>query len=99
MLNKKYYKNINAYIFGKDKNFFVKSLNKKIKLKYKKNLSDILEILFFDLEKLNKKNLKKITILFSPAAASFDQYKNFEKRGENFNFLINKKIKLYEQIF
>ena len=99
LLNKKYYKNINAYIFGKDKNFFVKSLNKKIKLKYKKNLSDILEILFFDLKKLNKKNLKKITILFSPAAASFDQYKNFEKRGENFNFLINKKIKLYEQIF
>jgi len=99
LLNKKYYKNINAYIFGKDKNFFFKSLNKKIKFKYKKNLDDILDLLFFDLKKLNKKNSKKITILFSPAAASFDQYENFEKRGQNFNFLIKKKIKLHEQIF
>ena len=62
-------------------------------------MNDVLDLLFFDLKKLNKKNSKKITILFSPAAASFDQYENFEKRGQNFNFLIKKKIKFYEQIF
>ena len=30
---------------------------------------------------------EKITILFSPAAASFDQFVNFEKRGEEFKKL------------
>ena len=39
-----------------------------------KNLKDILSKLFLDIKK--NKNGKK-TILFSPAAASFDQFKNF----------------------
>ena len=30
-----------------------------------------------------------ITILFSPGAASYDQYKNFEVRGNHFKKLIN----------
>ena len=30
----------------------------------------------------------KKTILFSPAAASFDQFKNFEERGRYFNQLL-----------
>ena len=38
----------------------------------------------------NDKNLK--TILFSPSAASFDQFQNFEDRGEYFNKLVNKII-------
>ena len=40
------------------------------------------------LKNLNKNikhdNSKKV-ILFSPAAASFDQFKNFEERGKFFN--------------
>ena len=39
-----------------------------------------------------KKNLKQ-TILFSPAAASFDQFSNFENRGNYFKNLIIKKFK------
>ena len=39
-----------------------------------------------------KKNLKK-TILLSPAAASFDQFNNFENRGFYFKKLILKKFK------
>ena len=31
-------------------------------------------------------------ILFSPAAASFDSFKNFEERGEYFNKLVKKYI-------
>ena len=41
--------------------------------------------------KLNK-NLKK-TILLSPAAASFDQFNNFENRGNYFKNLTIKKFK------
>ena len=41
--------------------------------------------------KLDKNKTHK-TILFSPSAASFDNFKNFEKRGEYFNQLIKKYI-------
>ena len=42
----------------------------------------------WEIEK-DKKIIPK-TILFSPSAASFDNFKNFEKRGEYFNQLIRK---------
>ena len=35
-------------------------------------------------------NIKKKIVLFSPAAASFDNFKNFEDRGEYFNRLIKR---------
>ena len=38
------------------------------------------------------KNTNHKTILFSPSAASFDNFRNFEKRGEYFNKLIKKYI-------
>ena len=41
-------------------------------------------------ELMNYNNKEKIeTILFSPSCSSFDQFKNFEDRGENFKYLIN----------
>ena len=42
-------------------------------------------------------NIKKI-VLFSPAAASFDNFKNFEDRGKYFNRLI-KNIKVFNKFF
>ena len=38
------------------------------------------------------KNSKK-TILLSPAAASYDQYSDFENRGNYFKSLVKKKFK------
>ena len=88
ILNKKYYKNISAYIIGKKKNFFIKQFKNKIKFKYLQNLKKTI----FTLEK-DLKNDKKIkTLIFSPSAASFDQFKNFEERGEYFNKLVKKII-------
>jgi UDP-N-acetylmuramoylalanine--D-glutamate ligase len=29
-------------------------------------------------------------VVFSPAGASFDKYKNYEERGEHFNSLVEK---------
>ena len=93
-LNAKYYKNIKCYIFGRDKNFFIKKLNSNIPSKAYKNLESILKIILKEI-KLNKN--KHSYILFSPSAASFDQFKNFEDRGNYFNNLI-KKIKFIKKI-
>ena len=90
ILPKKYYKNIKAYIFGNNILFFKKLFIKKLFHQSFENLEAALKKICFD---INKKKDRKICILFSPAAASFDQFKNFEDRGKYFNKLI-KKIKL-----
>ena len=37
-------------------------------------------------------NFKNNVILFSPSAASFDQYKNFEDRGNKFKEIVNQQL-------
>ena len=84
ILEKRYYKNIKAYIIGSNKKYFVNQFKNKIKFKYLKFLNKAILTIVEEL----KKDKKKKTILFSPAAASFDQFKNFEDRGNYFNLLI-----------
>ena len=90
ILEKKYHKNIKAYIIGSNNFYFINEFKNKINFKYSKNLKNAILTIKNDI----KKDKKKKTILFSPAAASFDQFKNFEHRGRYFNSLI-KKIGLY----
>ena len=89
-LKKENFKKIKAYIYGKDKLFFSKILSSKIKFKISKNLKHALLQIFKDLK--NKGDHKKI-LLFSPSAASFDQFKNFEDRGKYFNKIIKQYLK------
>ena len=84
---KKYFKNIKAFIYGKDKNFFNKNLNGKISYL---NFDSLKEAFREVLIMIKKDKLKDKTILFSPCAASFDTFKNFEDRGYYFNKLIKK---------
>ena len=84
-LPKKYYKNINCYIFGKDKKLFIKAFNKKLKFQTFTRLQQVIKKVKVDLNNKDQAN-----ILFSPAAASFDQFSNFEDRGKYFNNLIKK---------
>ena len=88
-LQKKYFKNIKAYIFGKNKNIFKKILNKKIENENFSNLEVALKKILTSVKKNRNKNQM---ILFSPSAASFDEFKNFEERGSYFNNLIKKNL-------
>ena len=88
-LSKKYCRNIKGFIFGNNQKKFYFDLKNKIKLKKFSNLKNALKELFGDIK---KDNFSKKTILFSPAAASFDSFVNFEDRGEYFNKLIRKYI-------
>ena len=75
---------IKCYLIGKNINFFKNQIQNKINFSITKNLKKtILEILT-DIKLLKKKDN---TILLSPAAASYDQYTNFEKRGNEFKKL------------
>ena len=86
-LSKKYCKNFKGFILGKYHKEFKKNLRNKIYVKNLKNLKSILSEIFLNIK---KKKLKKNIILFSPAGASFDSFKNFEDRGLYFNKLIKK---------
>ena len=86
-LPKRYFKNIEAFIYGGNKNFFVKKLKGKIKFNEFNNIENALKNAIKIITE--KKSFKQI-ILFSPCAASFDSFKNFEDRGAYFNKLIKK---------
>jgi len=79
--------NIKAYIFGRNKNSFIKELKNKMKYEHFDDLKQALKKIILDIKEEKKKKEHK-TILFSPSAASFDSFKNFEDRGKKFNKLI-----------
>ena len=88
LLSKKKCLTFKAYIFGKNKNYFIKHLKNKINLQSFANLEEALKKIILDIKL--KKNTAHKTILFSPSGASFDNLKNFEDRGEKFNNLVRK---------
>ena len=88
LLSKNNCKNFKAYIFGKDINFFVNKLRNIMNYESFTSLRTLIKKIFLDIKINDNQNHK--TILFSPAAASFDGFKNFEERGKYFNNLIQK---------
>ncbi len=88
LLSKNNSKNFKAYIFGKDKNFFVNKIKNTMRYESFTNLKHLTKKVFLDIKE--DQFIDHKTILFSPAAASFDSFKNFEERGKYFNNLIKK---------
>jgi len=81
---------VKAYIIGKNISFFKKQIRKNIPFSVSNNMQNAVNNIYRDLK--FSKNLKP-TILLSPAAASFDQFNNFENRGNYFKNLVIKKFK------
>ena len=77
------------YIYGKSRLL----IKKQMKLNSISEIYENLEGAFNNLWKHLERFDGKATVIFAPACASFDQFENFEKRGDFFNKLVFKKIK------
>ena len=75
---------IKSYIIGKNTHFFKKQIQKKINFQVSKNLKSSIIQIIKDIKYHRK---KYNSILLSPAAASYDQFLNFERRGDEFKRL------------
>lgn len=88
MLGKFKKKIIKAFLIGENISYFKKFLNKKIEYE----VSNYLPSAFKSSLKEAKSFSKKATILLSPSAASYDQFKNFVERGKKFKQIIKKYV-------
>ena len=80
---------LQVYIIGKNITFYKMQLRGKVKLQTRGNLKKALISILQELK--SKKTNTSVTVLLSPSGASFDQYKNFNERGNHFKKL----VKLY----
>ncbi|MEY3170075.1 MAG: UDP-N-acetylmuramoylalanine--D-glutamate ligase, partial [Pseudomonadota bacterium] len=78
---------LKAYIIGKKIKFFLNQIKSIIKYNTSHSLKNALLSALSEAKK--NPGLKQV-ILLSPSAASFDQYKNFEHRGNIFKKLVKK---------
>ena len=85
--------NINkVFVIGKNMSFFKGEIKKHLPFKTAGTIKKSLKFIF---KELKNKNLKNKTILLSPASASFDQYKNFNERGNEFKRLVKQNVYKY----
>ena len=74
------------YLIGEAAPMIFKQLNRTINCEIFENIDLASKKILFDIKK--EKNFQ--TVLFSPACTSFDQFTNFEKRGEYFKKIISR---------
>ena len=84
------YKNniFKCYLIGESSDFIYNQLHNIINIKKCINLENALNEIFLDI----KNNKYKSTILLSPGCSSFDQFNNFEDRGNHFKKIVMNKI-------
>ena len=90
---KKYLKKVNeVFLIGKSTSYFENEIRKHAP-KLKVSISFTLDKAIQDaIECSNRSKLNDCIILFSPSAASFDQFKNYEDRGNYLKKIIKQKL-------
>ncbi len=89
----KYKKNIKkCYLIGNNIDFFKKQIKGKVIYSVTKNLKNSIIQIFKDIK---CQKLSETSVLLSPSAASFDQFMNFEERGEEFKKLCKTYVRKY----
>ena len=83
---------IKSFIIGKHVNFFKKQIENKINFKVTRNIKKTLKLIF---NEIKEDSIKNLTVLLSPASASYDQYKNFNERGLEYKKLVKFYAKRY----
>ena len=83
---------VEIFLIGNSTNYFSKEIlkfNRKIPQNECITLEKATKLA---IKKSKKSKLKNYVILFSPSAASFDQFKNFEDRGNKFKQIVNSQV-------
>ena len=83
---------VEVFLIGNSINYFsreISKINKNIPLNVCITLEKATKLA---IEKSKMSKLKTCVILLSPSAASFDQFKNFEDRGNKFKKIINSQL-------
>ena len=83
---------IKSFIIGKKTSYFKNQIKNNIKYKISFNLNNAIKDVFKELV-LIKNN--KVTVLFSPASASYDQFNNFVDRGNQFKEVTKTYVKKF----
>ena len=81
-----------VFLIGKSTSYFENEIRKSAP-QLKVNICFTLDKAIQDaIESVNRSKLKNCIILFSPSAASFDQFKNFEDRGNYLKKIIKRRF-------
>ena len=81
-----------VFLIGKSTDFFCKEISKFKKDLKIHNCLSLEKATKHALKRASISNLQNCVILLSPSAASFDQYINFEDRGNKFKEIINQQL-------
>ena len=81
-----------VFLIGKSTDYFCKEISKFKKDLQINNCLTLENATKLALKKAAMSNLQNYVILLSPSAASFDQYINFEDRGNKFKKIVNQEL-------
>ncbi|PPR77723.1 MAG: UDP-N-acetylmuramoylalanine--D-glutamate ligase [Alphaproteobacteria bacterium MarineAlpha2_Bin1] len=81
-----------AFTIGESGEMFAQQLYGKVEVEFVTSLENAFHR---SVDTIKKRKLNKSVILFSPACSSFDQFKDFEERGEKFRDIVIKYVGQY----